>query len=127
MSVFELVDSVLDDMFDVTAVPVSYSRDGVTLYTNIPAKLGSMLFRTDDAARGITIRTEQRDFIIRAADVSGLDEPKKGDEIIWDGKAYMVAAPNGEPCWKWHTRHSHTQIRIHAKYIGDIETEGDEQ
>lgn len=126
MSVFELVDSVLDDMFDVTGEPVSYSRDGVVLFANIKAKVGSTLFRTDDA-NGITFRIEQRDFIVRVSDMAGFDEPKKGDEIIWDGKAYMVAAPNGEPCWKWHTRHSHTQMRIHAKYLGDLETNGDEQ
>jgi len=126
MSIFDLVDSISDDMFAVTGSPITYQRDGQTIAADIPAKIGSTLFRTDDR-NGITLRVEQRDFIVRVSDAGGLDEPKKGDEIIWKGKVYMVSAPNGEPCWRWHTRQSHTQMRIHAKYIGDPDPEPEPQ
>ena len=126
MSVFELVDSILDDLFEFSGSPIAYRRDGVTLAENVSAKIGSTLFRTEDR-NGITIRVEQRDFFVRVADVNGLDEPQKGDEIIWDNKTYMVSAPNGEPCWRWHTRQSHTQMRIHAKYIGNYEPNEDQE
>ena len=126
MSIFDLVDSISDGMFDVTGSPITYQRDGVTIAADIPAKIGSTLFRTDDR-NGITLRVEQRDFIIRVSDAGSLDEPKKGDEIIWAGKVYMVSAPNNEPCWRWHTRQTHTQMRIHAKYIGDPEPKTTEQ
>lgn len=118
MPLFDLVDSVTDKMFDVTASVIDYRRGGQELFVNIKAKVGQTLFRADTAA-GLTIRIEQRDFIVRASDVAAMEEPKKGDEIVWQGKKYMVFAPNGEPCWRWHTRQSHTQLRIHAKYIGD--------
>jgi len=126
MSIFDLVDSISDEMFDVTGSPITYQRDGVTIAADIPAKIGSTLFRTDDR-NGITLRVEQRDFIIRVSDAGSLDEPKKGDEIIWAGKVYMVSAPNNEPCWRWHTRQTHTQMRIHAKYIGDPEPATEQQ
>jgi len=126
MPVFELVDSILDDLFELNGSPIAYRRDGVTMAENVLAKIGSTLFRTEDR-NGITIRVEQRDFLIRVADVNGLDEPQKGDEIIWDNKTYMVSAPNGEPCWRWHTRQTHTQMRIHAKYIGDYDPNEDQK
>ena len=48
MSIFDLVDSISDEMFDVTGSPITYQRDGVTIAADIPAKIGSTLFRTDD-------------------------------------------------------------------------------
>ncbi len=118
MPLFDLVDSDTEKMFDVTASTISYRRGGQELFTDIKAKVGQTPFRADTAS-GVTIRIEQRDFIVRASDVAAMDEPKKADEIIWQGKRYMVFAPNSEPCWRWHTRQSHTQIRIHAKYVGE--------
>lgn len=120
-SLFRQGEAALDRMFELAAVPVSYRRDGVTVAVDIPAKLGKTLFRADDNY-GVTIRTERRDFILRASDLP-LKEPKSGDEIRFDGKCYQVNAPNGEPCWRWHTRLTHTQLRIHANYIGDAKNE----
>lgn len=114
---------MLNQMFATASQVVSYLRDGVTLASDIPAKLGRTLFRTDDLTGSVTIRYEQRDFIVRTSDLPNLDEPKKGDEIVFDGKTYQVSAPDGEPCWRWHTRQSHSQLRIHAKYAGDAEVQ----
>lgn len=103
-------------MFEVAAVPIAYRRDGAAVAADIPAKLGRTLFRAENEY-GITIRTEQRDFIVRAAELP-IDEPRIGDEIIFDGRRYLVTAPNGEPCWRWHSRLDHSELRIHAKEAG---------
>jgi hypothetical protein len=121
MSIFEQGEAMLDRMFEAASKPVSYLRDGVTLASDIPAKLGRTLFRTDDLSGSVTLRFEQRDFIVRTSDAGSIGEPKKGDEIVFGGKTYQVSAPDGEPCWRWHTRQSHSQLRIHAKYAGDAE------
>lgn len=110
---------MLDQLFEQSSVPVSYLRDGSVIASDIPAKIGRTLFRTDDIASGFTMRFEMRDFIVRNSDIANLGEPKKGDEIEWDNKIYLVSAPDGEPCWSWHTRQTHTQMRIHTKYTGD--------
>lgn len=120
-SIFEPGESILNRMFECAGQKITYLRDGKAMAENIPAKLGKTLVRTDDLTSAAVIRFELRDFIIRASDVPGLNEPKRGDEIVLDGRRYMVAAPNGEPCWRWHTRQSHTQIRIHTKYAGEEE------
>ena len=116
MSVFRDSEKMLDDMFAVAAVYIAYRRNGKYLAQNIPAKLGRNLAKTD-CNSNITVRIAEHDFIVRTKDLCTLDSPKKGDEIIWDGCVYMVAAPESEPCWKWHTRHCHTQMRIHTRYI----------
>lgn len=104
-------------MFDAFSVAVEYRRGGAAIASGIKAKLGSTLFRADDN-RGMTIRTEQRDFIVKASDFAAGFEPETGDEIAYDGHRYLVTAPNGEPCWRWHSRLNHSQIRVHAKHVG---------
>ena len=122
-SMFLRGEEMIDRMFEASGTPVSYRRDGVVLVESAPAKVGRTLFRTDDVAAGVVFRFEDRDFIVRASDFAAIGEPRRGDEIVWDGRLYLVAAPDGEPCWKWHTRQSHTQMRIHAKYSGAPEEE----
>lgn len=116
-------EAMIDRMFEASGTSVSYRRDGEVMVESAPAKVGRTLFRTDDVATGMVFRFEERDFIVRASDFAAIGEPRRGDEIVWDGRLYLVAAPDGEPCWKWHTRQSHTQMRIHAKYSGAPEEE----
>ena len=116
MSIFAPGEAMMHEAFDYASRTVDYRRDGAALASGIPAKLGRTLFRYDIPA-GITLRTEQRDFILRYADLD--TEPRTGDEIVFDGKIYVVSAPNGEPCWRWHSRLTHSEIRIHAKFAGD--------
>ena len=117
-NIFEKGEAMQAAAFGYAAVLITYRRAGTALATDIPAKLGKTLFRAENQF-GVTIRTGQRDFIIRASDLTAMP-PEVGDEILFDGKTYSVSAPNGEPCWKWHSRITHTQIRIHAKYNGEI-------
>lgn len=122
-SMFLRGEAMIDRMFEASGTSVSYRRDGEVMVESAPAKVGRTLFRTDDVAAGVVFRFEDRDFIVRASDFAAIGEPRRGDEIVWDGRLYLVAAPDGEPCWKWHTRQSHTQMRIHAKYSGAPEEE----
>lgn len=122
-SMFLRGEAMIDRMFEASGTSVSYRRDGEVMVESAPAKVGRTLFRTDDVATGVVFRFEERDFIVRASDFAAIGEPRRGDEIVWDGRLYLVAAPDGEPCWKWHTRQSHTQMRIHAKYSGAPEEE----
>ena len=122
-SMFLRGEAMIDRMFETSGTSVSYRRDGEVMVESAPAKVGRTLFRTDDVATGVVFRFEERDFIVRASEFAAIGEPRRGDEIVWDGRLYLVAAPDGEPCWKWHTRQSHTQMRIHAKYSGAPEEE----
>jgi hypothetical protein len=116
-SIFESGEAMMREAFSYASCIVDYCRDGAAAISGIPAKLGRTLFRYETPA-GMTIRTEQRDFILRYSDLNF--EPRTGDEIVLDGKTYVVSAPNGEPCWRWHTRLTHSEIRIHTKFAGDF-------
>lgn len=118
-SIFRDAEEMLNTLFDVSAEPVDYRRNGDNVYSAVPAKIGRTVFRTDDGITGAAIRTEEKDFIIRQNDIANVFPPQKGDEILFDGRLYMVFAPDSEPCWKWHTRQSHSHIRIHTIYIGE--------
>ena len=119
-NIFEKGEAMQAAAFLYAAVSINYFRGETALAFRIPAKLGRTLFRAENAF-GVTVRTEQRDFIIRASDLP--ETPEVGDEIQFDGKRYSVSAPNDEPCWRWHTRNSHSQKRIHAKFNGEIQHE----
>lgn len=116
-SIFDEGKTMMSDAFNYASHIVSYFRDGTALATGIPAKLGRTLFRYETPS-GMTIRTEQRDFILRYCDLQ--QEPKTGDEVVMDGDLYVVSAPNSEPCWRWHSRSGDSEIRIHAKYAGEM-------
>lgn len=116
-NIFEKGEAMQAAAFDYAAVSIDYFRNGIALASKIPAKLGRTLFRAENTF-GVTVRTEQRDFIVRTSDLAAT--PEVGDEIRFDGQKYSVSAPNDEPCWKWHSRNSHTEKRIHAKCNGEI-------
>ena len=119
-NIFEKGIAMQAAAFNYAAVTVSYRRGENIVAASIPAKLGKTLFRAENEF-GVTVRTEQRDFIVRASDLNVT--PEVGDEIHFAGKIYSVSAPNNEPCWKWHTRIDHSEIRIHAKYSGAASNE----
>ena len=121
MSIFDAGEKLIEQMFEIATKPCNYLRGGEVIARDIPAKLGRTLAKVDDLATGISIRFEMRDFILRVEDLPDIGEPQKGDEIVFEHGIYIVTAPDGEPCWRWHTRQSHTQIRIHAKYAGVAE------
>lgn len=115
MNMLEQGEQMLDAAFEYAAISIEYVRAGSVVAT-IPAKIGRTLFRTENAF-GVTVRTECRDFIVRAADLDLT--PEVGDEIICGDKKYLVSAPNDEPCWKWHTKATHSQKRIHTQMNGE--------
>lgn len=106
---------MLHEAFNYASCRIDYRRAGETLAGNIPAKLGKTVFRYS-TPYGVTVRSEQRDFIIRFDDMGII--PATGDEIIYRGEIFVVCAPNDEPCWKYHTRQSASEIRIHTKNAG---------
>ena len=115
--IFEQGEKMLADAFHFASVQINYARGGNVIAAGIRAKLGKTLFKAEDNY-GVTIRMEQRDFIVRGEDLGVT--PEVGDEIQYDRRRYLVTAPNNEPCWRWHTRQSHSQLRIHAKDNGEI-------
>ena len=62
------------------SVPAVYVRkDGTRIPVN--ATPGRTLFRAEDQY-GVTVRTESRDFLVAASELS--DEPERGDLILCD-------------------------------------------
>ncbi|MBQ9501673.1 MAG: hypothetical protein IJU70_05910 [Lentisphaeria bacterium] len=120
-SIFEQGEAMMREAFSYASRTVDYCRAGSVLARGIPAKLGRTLFRYETPS-GMTIRIEQRDFILRYSDL-GI-EPETGDEVVFDGEIFVVSAPNNEPCWRWHTRTARAEIRIHAKSAG-MQEEGE--
>ena len=97
------------------SVPVIYLfKDGKTL--EVTATIGKTLFRAENEY-GVTVRTESRDFLISAEQL--LNDPQRGDRIIYNGIRYEVLAPNGEPAWRWSGRDNQLR-RIHTKETGGV-------
>ena len=95
------------------SVPAEYvRRDGTRIDVN--ATLGKTLFRAENEY-GVTIRTECRDFLIAASEL--VNDPERGDSIVYNHVRYEVLAPNGESVWRWLGT-SHFTRRIHTKEIG---------
>lgn len=97
---------------DLLADEVTY-RHGSSAKT-IRAVAGRTVFRSTNDC-GNWVRTETRDFIIRAGELDFT--PETGDVIVFDGEEYEVLAPNGEPVWRWSDPHR-TALRVHTKHTG---------
>lgn len=91
-------------------------RDGTTV--RVTAVPGSAAF-VQRGEYGTYARVELRDFIVRREALPS--DPEAGDEIVFGGRAYEVAAPNGEPAWRWSDAHG-VAIRIHTKYVGEAQS-----
>lgn len=115
MSIFSAGEKLAEMAFNYASKPITYKRNNVAIATDIPAKIGKTLFLTEDISTGFSVRYEQRDFIVCTSALN--TTPKNGDIIVFDGKQYMVSAPTGEPAWRWHSKQSHLQLRIHTKFI----------
>ena len=96
-------------------------RRGDSVATGITAVVGSKLFRYNDSS-GFSTVSRTRDFIVDRADLLaaiGEDgEPRDGDVIEQvdengDSIDYQVAAPNGEPVFRYVDT-SETRVRIHT-------------
>ena len=104
---------MLNKAFDFAAIDiVSYTRDGVTLISNIKAKPAKTVFSADAVYMApVNLRFSQIDFLIRKADFGDV-LPELGDQLIdTDGNKYEVSCPSGEPCWR---DHAPEVIRLHC-------------
>lgn len=97
------------------SVPAVYvRRSGERIPVNVTP--GRTLFRAEDQY-GVTVRTESRDFLIAASELS--NEPERGDSVIHAGCRYEVLAPSGEPVWRWSGSYHWTR-RIHTKEMEEL-------
>ena len=99
---------------------VLYKRG--TDIVQVPATIGETVFQIDDGA-GALLRVESRDYLILAADLVLAGSPvlpRRGDQIqeIKGTQTYIyeVAAPGGEPEWRWSDPYRRT-LRIHTKQV----------
>lgn len=125
VDLLETASAWLDDQREsFMSRAVIYQRGAANVET--AATVGRTLFETDDGA-GATLRTESRDYLIRAAHLvlGGQRElPRRGDLIheMQDGVIfiYEVMAPGDEPVWRYSDPYRKT-LRIHTRQI-DKET-----
>ena len=101
--------------YEVLADEVTYRHDSSV--KTIKAIAGRTVFRSTNDC-GNWVRTETRDFIIRADQLDA--PPERGDVIVFDGGEFEVLAPNDEPVWRWSDPY-HTAYRVHTKHIGGDE------
>ncbi len=101
--------------------PIRYRRGSLSV--DVLASVGHTVFRIDDGY-GRLLRTESRDYLVRAVDLV-LDGspilPQYGDEVheTREGVTYRyeVLAPAGEPEWRYSDPYRKT-LRIHTKFMG---------
>lgn len=92
---------------------VYIQAEGIT--SHVVAAVGNHFYKSS-TADGFTTVARSVDFIIEASQIER--EPKDGDLIIYNGRRYAVAAPNGEPIWEW-SGSEQTTYRVHTFCKGD--------
>ena len=97
----------------------TYTRSSTS--TTIPMQIATAAVEQIGGGDGITITTEDPDFIFLAAslvlDGTTITKPEEGDFIIAaSGAKYRVSSIPGESAWRWTTAHR-TDIRVHTKEI----------
>lgn len=97
---------------------VVYRRDTESVTVN--AVVGKSLLKLDDGYGGVRMEWTDRDFLIAAEDLvigGNATLPQRGDRIeqtIGDvTHVFEVAAPGGEPEWRWSDPHQ-IMLRIHT-------------
>ena len=98
----------------------TYTRGSTS--TTIPMQIATAAVEQIGGGDGITITTEDPDFIFLAAslvlDGTTITKPEEGDFIIAaSGAKYRVSSIPGESAWRWTTAHRN-DIRVHTKEIG---------
>lgn len=113
-----------DRLHASASADVVYSRG--TSATSLTATLGSQLLRVTDRNGNTKVERTDRDFIVRAADLTldGIQvEPQRGDhfDLTTNGvtERFEVMAPQGEAPWRYSDPHK-LMVRIHSKYLGVV-------
>lgn len=92
---------------DVAGETVTYNGEPVRAVA-----ASSTLKVNDEYGTSVIVRTF--DFIVAVSAIPG--EPQKGDEIVRQGRRYVVTSPGGEPCWRYSGT-AETTYRIHTKQM----------
>lgn len=94
---------------------VTYLRGDAEL--DIAATIGRTVY--DEAtSSGVLQRVDGRDFLINAADLADLGEPKQGDRIVDGDDSWEVNSPApGSPPWRYSDQFRRT-MRVHCKALG---------
>lgn len=102
---------------------ITYQRGGDSV--ELEATVGRTVFEVDDGT-GLIVKTESRDYLIRAADLvlaGSVAVPQRGDrirEVAGDQVLiYEVLSPGNEPEWRWSDPYRKT-LRVHTKQV-DVE------
>ena len=100
------------------STPVLYRRGAEEV--TVQAVVGRSLLKLDDGYGGVRVTWTDRDFVIAAQDLilgGNVTLPQRGDRIeqTIDGVTHVfeVAAPGGEPEWRWSDPHQ-IMLRIHT-------------
>jgi len=100
------------------STPVLYRRGAEEV--TVQAVIGRTLLKLDDGYGGVRVTWTDRDFVIAAQDLilgGNVTLPQRGDRIeqTIDGVTHVfeVAAPGGEPEWRWSDPHQ-IMLRIHT-------------
>ena len=101
--------------------PVTYRRPAVALgqvtEATVNATYGRTSYEVEDDY-GLRVGAEVTDFLILADElVTMFGEPRAGDRIVADGRAFEVLALGGQGHWRWSDPYR-TTMRIHAKEVG---------
>ena len=112
------------------ATTVRYFRGEA--FVDVLATVGRTVFEQADEY-GIVHRTETRDFLITAADLTfgdGPVTPKEGDRIHdfsvpGTNNIYEVMTPGGEPPFRYSDPYR-TTLRVHTKHVAQLALETNE-
>lgn len=99
-------------------VTVSYTRSDTTV--SITAVVGQTL-DVSQANTGTLTEYGERDYLIKATEITSLGEPLIGDRITetlaGSSHVFEVMSPtNGEPAWRWSDA-ERTVYRVHCKRV----------
>jgi hypothetical protein len=96
---------------------VTYRRGSAT--GSVSAVVGRLDIGLSSPYGGVSLQSDDLDFIVRVADLSAFTEPRVADRIDYNGRRYTVAKPDDQTP---HFRRDEDGLtfRIHTKYSGAI-------
>lgn len=112
-------EKLSERVFSAVAVPVAYERNGVQLFSSLPAKIGKCR-RAKLVRQDITVRIAECDFIVSSESflaVAGF--PKKGDVILKNGRRYAVSSFDRAAHSYEHDPIRAVQLRIHTAEVAN--------
>lgn len=95
------------------ARPVTYLRGDAEIALN--ATIGRTTYE-EPTESGVIQRVDGRDYLIAAADLADLGEPRARDRIIDGDDTWEVLPLPGEPAWRYSDQFRRT-MRVHVKAL----------